>query len=92
LAVLAGTLSTTGVMAAANYYVFLPLWGVPAEQVGGTIITAITPFNLIKGTLTGTLALVAYPRLAPALGDPVFAARRGEEWAAGTAREAERGG
>lgn len=92
LAVLAGTLSTTAVMAAANYYVFLPLWGVPAEQVGGTIITAITPFNLIKGTLTGTLALVAYPRLAPALGDPVFAVRRGDEWAAGAAREAERGG
>lgn len=91
LAMLAGTLSATGTMAVANYYVFLPLWGVPAEQLGSTIVAAITPFNLIKGTLTGVLALVAYPRLARALGDPVFAGRTGDEWAAEPVRHAERG-
>ena len=90
LAMLAGTLSTAAVMAVANYYLFLPLWGVPAEQVGPTVVTAITPFNLIKGLLTGVLALTAYPRLARVLGDPLFSPVVEGAWAAGSAREVHR--
>ncbi|HEY8489031.1 MAG TPA: ECF transporter S component [Thermaerobacter sp.] len=90
LAMLVGTVSTSAVMAVANYVVFLPLWGVPAEQVGATVVTAITPFNLIKGLLTGVLALVAYPRVARVLDDPVFAAPAAEAWAGETAGEPRR--
>lgn len=72
LAMLTGTLSVTVVMAVANYYLFLPLWGVPAEQVGTVVVTAITPFNLIKGLFTSLLVLVTYPRVAAILGDRLF--------------------
>lgn len=90
LAMLVGTVSTSAVMAVANYFVFLPLWGVPAGQVGTTVVTAITPFNLIKGLLTGILALVAYPRLARVLDDPVFAAPAEAPWAKEATEEGRR--
>lgn len=90
LAMLVGTASTSAVMAVANYFVFLPLWGVPAEQVGATVVTAITPFNLIKGLATGVLALVAYPRIARVLDDPVFATPVNEGWAGQAAGEPRR--
>lgn len=65
-----GVVATTVVMGVANYYVFLPLWGIPAAQTGSMTMSAIVPFNLIKGVLTGILAMVIYPRVAFSLGDP----------------------
>jgi len=69
VALVAGVVSTTVVMSVANYYVFLPLWGVPAAQIGSMVVSAIVPFNLIKGTLTSILMLLVYPRLAAVFAD-----------------------
>lgn len=57
-----GTLLLVLVMIAVNYFITLPLYGIPVDQRWG-FINAITPFNIFKGiVLTLTTALL-YPRL-----------------------------
>lgn len=53
------------VMSAANYFVFLPLYGVPAGQAAGMIVKVILPFNLVKGVLTGIVVLAVTRRFKP---------------------------
>ncbi|MFO7246975.1 MAG: ECF transporter S component [Thermaerobacter sp.] len=60
--VLAG-LAVTTVMAVANRFVFLPLWGIPPEAAGPMIWSAIIPFNLFKVTATGAVTFVLYKRV-----------------------------
>lgn len=57
-----GTLALAGVMVVINYTLTLPLYGIPAEQRWG-FINAITPFNLLKGTLLSVVTILIYPRL-----------------------------
>lgn len=65
LGVLAGgPIAMAAVMVPANALFFLPLWGVPAEQVW-TVALSVVPFNLVKGLLSGALSLALYQRLGP---------------------------
>src|SRR5690606_24024289 len=59
----AGGLLTTAVLAVANRYVFLPLWGIPPEAAAPMIWSAIIPFNLFKVAATGTVTFVLYKRV-----------------------------
>lgn len=58
-----GTLALTGVMMVINYTLTLPLYGIPTEQ-RWAFINAITPFNLLKGSLLSALTILLYPRLS----------------------------
>lgn len=63
VALLAGTIGMTVVMTVANYFVFFPLWGIPTAQIGGLLLTAVVPFNLLKGILTSILTFLIYKRV-----------------------------
>lgn len=58
-----GSLALVVVMSLANYFILLPLWGIPPEEVGGLIISAVVPFNAIKGFLSGCLSFLVYKRV-----------------------------
>ncbi|MGI6552913.1 MAG: ECF transporter S component [Bacillota bacterium] len=59
------------VMAVANYFILLPLWGIPTEQVGGLIVSAVLPFNLAKGLLSAVITFIIYKRVRFFLGESV---------------------
>lgn len=59
----AGIVVTVAATSFANYYVFLPAWGVPADFRAGLVISTLIPFNIIKGVLTGLLTLLLYKRV-----------------------------
>lgn len=63
-----GTIALTLVMMVINYFITLPLYGIPTEQ-RWTFINAITPFNLFKGSLLLVITLMLYPRLSKFLSD-----------------------
>jgi riboflavin transporter FmnP len=48
-----GLVVGTVVMSTANYFVFLPIWGIPQDQLMPMVLGAIVPFNLVKGVLNG---------------------------------------
>ena len=55
VAITGGVLAFAAVMAVGNQWLFLPAWGVPVAQRWGMVVAAITPFNLLKGTLDGLI-------------------------------------
>lgn len=57
-----GTVLSTLVMIVINYYISLPLYGIPADQ-RWMYINAINPFNVFKGILMGLTTILIYPRL-----------------------------
>lgn len=59
----AGSLAMTAVMAIANRYFFLPIWGVPSDQVAGLIASAIVPFNLAKAGMSSLVTFFVYKRV-----------------------------
>ncbi len=63
LALLVGSLAMAAAATAANILVFLPLWGIPAEQVVPMAVGAALPFNLAKGALTSAATFVLYKRV-----------------------------
>ncbi|MFZ5943821.1 MAG: ECF transporter S component [Bacillota bacterium] len=62
-AILLGVIATTAVMAIANYYWLLPLWGIPQNGILPLLTASIIPFNLFKGTLTGLITFVLYKKV-----------------------------
>ena len=60
---LVGTLVMTIIMVAANYFFFLPLWGMPTSQIGMPLIIAMVGFNITKGILTSLLTVVIFRAL-----------------------------
>ncbi|MBE3562738.1 MAG: ECF transporter S component [Hydrogenibacillus schlegelii] len=64
-----GALLTAVVMAAANYFILFPLYiavlhyPIAREDILPLILTAIFPFNLVKGGLIGIVAFALYSRL-----------------------------
>lgn len=56
----AGTVAMTLIMIPINYYVGLPLWGIPAPGRMPLILSTITPFNLIKGLISSVLTMLIY--------------------------------
>ncbi|MDP2857892.1 MAG: ECF transporter S component [Bacillota bacterium] len=67
LGLLAGTAVTTAVMFVANIYVFLPLWGIPENLRMGLAVSAVLPFNILKGLLTSFITFLLYKRVSPLL-------------------------
>ncbi|NLK08694.1 MAG: ECF transporter S component [Firmicutes bacterium] len=53
-----GTIVMTVVMVSANYFFFLPLWGMPTSQIGMPLILAMVGFNIVKGILTSLLTVI----------------------------------
>ena len=45
------------VIAVANYFILLPL-GIPTEQVGGLIVSAVLPLTPAKGLLSAVITLL----------------------------------
>ncbi len=62
----AGVVSAVVVMAALNYYVFLPLYGIPAEAIPSAVQVTML-FNLVKGVLNSALTFLVYKKLSPLL-------------------------
>ncbi|MGE5560957.1 MAG: ECF transporter S component [Chloroflexota bacterium] len=60
---IAGSVSQAVVMAAANLFFLLALWGIPAEQRLPIVISAILPFNLFKAGLNSLIVFLLYKRL-----------------------------
>ncbi|HLS89579.1 MAG TPA: ECF transporter S component [Sphingobacteriaceae bacterium] len=60
----AGIMAMAGILALTNYLIFLPLlYGLPKEELAPLVLGAITPFNLIKGTMSAALAYAVAARL-----------------------------
>jgi len=56
----AGILSVALVMIPVNYFILLPLYGIPRVVIPDTIIYAITPFNLVKFSINSALSFIVY--------------------------------
>lgn len=64
LGMLLGTVLMTAVLAVTNYYFFLPLlWGIPPAERLTLVLGAITPFNLLKGSISSVAAYAVKVRL-----------------------------
>lgn len=63
LGLIGGVLAATGIMVLGNYFVFLPLYGVPAGEVAGMVAKVVLPFNLVKGALTSVIVLAVVRRV-----------------------------
>lgn len=66
LGLVAGVASMTAAMAFANYYFFLPAYGLPAEAIPATL-KMVTLFNLVKGTLNSVVTFLVYKKVSPLL-------------------------
>lgn len=64
-ALVAGALVMNVVMFAANGLFVLRLYGLPAAAVWPSVLTATTPFNLVKTALTSVVTYAVYRRLRP---------------------------
>ncbi|MGB9866776.1 MAG: ECF transporter S component [Bacillota bacterium] len=63
-----GSVAMTAVMLLANKFVFLPLWGVPADQGTKLLVSAVLPFNLLKGAISSGLTFLLYKKTCVLLG------------------------
>lgn len=71
ISLVAGSMALVISMSLANYFILLPLWGIPTEQVGGLIVSAVIPFNAVKGLLSGGISFVIYKRVRVFMGEKV---------------------
>ncbi|MEI6132558.1 MAG: ECF transporter S component [Bacillota bacterium] len=55
-----GSLCTTLIMIPLNYFVFLPLYGIPEKALANTIMFTTTPFNLVKFVINSALGLAVF--------------------------------
>ncbi|OWZ82659.1 ECF transporter S component [Natranaerobius trueperi] len=58
-----GTLAMVVISGFTNYFIALPLWGVPQEALIPTILTTTTPFNLTRGIVSSLLTIPVYKRV-----------------------------
>jgi riboflavin transporter FmnP len=68
LSLLVGTVSMTVLMVTANYFIFLPLWGLPTHQITMPLVISMTGFNLVKGIITSILTMIIYQSLRTKIG------------------------
>lgn len=64
---IAATLLMTLFMAVANYFIFLPLYGISGVAKSAAVFYGITPFNIIKGILISIAFVPFYLKLVPYL-------------------------
>ena len=62
LGLITGIITMTVVMTIMNIYVALPIWGIPAEQIKPLVISAIIPYNLLRGTISSIAVALVYRR------------------------------
>jgi len=55
-----GIISMVIVASVGNYFIFLPLWGVPTEDLIADIIALYAPFNMVKGGIVAVVAVVLH--------------------------------
>ncbi len=67
LSLLAGSLVMLVAALLANRFINLPLYGIPAEKMGETLLAAILPFNAIKAAVVTVLTMLLYKPLSPLL-------------------------
>lgn len=60
LGMLAGTITMVLIASLANYFVLLPLWGIPGEQKLGMVMNLIIPFNLVKAVLVSVFGFAVF--------------------------------
>lgn len=58
-----GTICMVVVSGFTNYFITLPLWGVPREAIMPMILTATTPFNIVRGLVSSLLTIPIYKRI-----------------------------
>ncbi|ACB84202.1 ECF transporter S component [Natranaerobius thermophilus] len=58
-----GTLAMVILSGFTNYFIALPLWGIPQEALLPTILAATTPFNIFRGTVNSILTIFVYKRV-----------------------------
>lgn len=63
VALTVGIVSTTLVMVAANYYFFFPAYGLSGGNATKLLISAIIPFNIVKGVISSFLMVLVARRL-----------------------------
>ncbi len=68
IGMIAATVVAALAMAVANYYIFLPIWGIPMEQLKTYAIRFILPFNLLKFAISSVLTFLLYKRVRHFLG------------------------
>ena len=59
-----GTIVMTLLMVLTNIYVALPIWGIPVDQIKPLVISAIIPFNLLRGLISCVLTAILYKRFS----------------------------
>jgi riboflavin transporter len=62
LAMIAGTIVMVVVTTIANIYFFLPLYGIPVDQIMPFVYAGTIPFNLVKGLITSVATILLYSR------------------------------
>lgn len=60
-----GVLAMTTIMIPMNYIFTVNFYGMPKEVLDSLILTAIVPFNLIKGSANCIIAIILYKLLKP---------------------------
>lgn len=67
LGLIIGTLSTTAAMLLWNYLITPLYMGMPREAVAELLLPVFLPFNLLKGSLNSTLAVLLYKGISQGL-------------------------
>jgi riboflavin transporter FmnP len=63
LGMAAGLVATVIATSVGNYFIFLPLWGVPGPALWPMIYGTLIPFNAVKVLLTSAITLLLYKRV-----------------------------
>ncbi len=61
-ALIFGTIVMVVVTTLANIYIFLPIYGIPAEQILPLVYAGTIPFNIIKGIFTSIATVFLFSR------------------------------
>lgn len=57
---LLGIVTMVVVASLGNWFIFLPFYGVPSEDIISAIVTIYAPFNMVKGAMVAVTALILH--------------------------------
>lgn len=57
---LLGIVTMVVVASLGNWFIFLPFYGVPSEDIISAIVTIYAPFNMVKGVMVAVTALILH--------------------------------
>ena len=58
-----GCIATALIMCLCNYFMLMPMWGIPEESRLALVLTAVFPFNLLKTAISSFVAFLLYKRI-----------------------------